>query len=257
MLRDRKKLDLIFGYRSDYLTVQEITPNVYETDRVLISILPMDFPPTTPAKFRKTVELKWANELPRLQHIRFLIVRHRVDQVFFEALCQMTNLEHLTIETGSLTDISSISNLKHLRRLEFDSCSKLTKIEPLLALEKLETLVIANCFKVSNFEIIGQMTNLVALAVLGDTSAPRNLRLESLKPFSNLKKLRHLDLTSTTINDNSYDTLLDMTSLERFDTSHTIKKPVRDKLLTHPTLSAGFFVDYDWDNQRLHDGKIW
>jgi hypothetical protein len=37
-----------------------------------------------------------------------------------------------------------------------------------------------------------------------------------------------------------------------------ISKAIREKIKAeHNTLKAGFFVDWDYDNKKLYDGKAW
>jgi len=119
-------------------------------------------------------------------------------------------------------------------------------------------LSIDNCFKVENYDILGKMTQLIGLELCGDTFAPKNLRLNSLKPFETLKKLKHLDLSSASVIDNSYESLLKMTGLERFDITVNIPKATRELIKTkHKNLKAGFFMDWDFDNKKIYDGKLW
>jgi Leucine-rich repeat (LRR) protein len=218
----------------------------------------MDLPRGTSLKARKEIETKWIDILPKLNNVKILSVRHRVTQDFFEAICEMKNLEGLTFWSSTVEDISGIAKLDKLQHLELCSFSRLKDISPVLSLKKLTILSIDNCFKVENYEIIGNMTNLVGLKLCGNTFAPRNLRLESLQPFETLKKLKHLDLSSASVIDKSYDSILKMPDLERFDLLVTVPKETRDKIKAlHKNLKAGFFVDYDFENNRFYDGKQW
>ena len=85
------------------------------------------------------------------------------------------------------------------------------------------------------------MKSLMTLALNGDSSSPKNLRLPSLKPFSGLENLKQLDLKLTTVIDKSYDVLLDLPNLEQFDTLTHIPMILREKIKQHPKLNAGFF----------------
>jgi len=241
----------------DYTKAQEITKEAYKAEKLFISILASDFSPEVSLDYRKDLEAKWLETIPTLDHVKSISLRHKVDQNFFEAVCGMKNLECLTFWTSTVQNISSIIKLKKLKRLDIDSFSRLLDISPLQKLLNLEILTISNSFKIINYETIGKLTNLKGLAIQGDQIAPRNLRLKSLKPFSKLKVLKHLDLTSTRVIDDSYDTLLDMESLQRLDLSTIIQKPMREKIKTHPNLTSGSFMDYDWDRKKLYDGKEW
>jgi len=49
-----------------------------------------------------------------------------------------------------------------------------------------------------------------------------------------------------------------MTKLKRFDYLSTIKKETRLKIKNnHQSLVAGFFMDYDYDNNEFYEGKQW
>jgi Leucine-rich repeat (LRR) protein len=259
-MKDRNKNNILFPLGrdlSEYTEVQEITKDVFEADKLLISILSADYLPEVSLKFRKNLEVKWLETIPSLDKVKSISVRHKVDQKFFEAICLMKNLESLTFWTSTVEDLSSITKLKKLKRLDIDNFSRLTDISTLQNLKNLQILTISNCLKINNYEVIGHLTNLIGLAIQGDQITPRNLRLKSLKPFTKLKILKHLDLSSTTVIDESYEALLDMESLQRLDLTTVIKKPIREKIKTHPTLTSGFFIDYDWDKKTFHEGKEW
>ncbi|MCO5948285.1 hypothetical protein [Mucilaginibacter flavidus] len=110
----------------------------------------------------------------------------------------------------------------------------------------------------SNYEILGELTNLLGLELCGDKFAPRKLMLNSLKPLTKLKKLKHLDLSSASIIDKSYECILEMESLERLDLLSKMPRETREKIKSnHKNLKAGFFVDYDFENKKIYDGKNW
>ena len=194
-MKDRYKLHLFYSGKENapnYLSVQEFSDETLSTSELAIITLPMDFPEGTGKKYRKEVEDKWIKILPNLTNVKSLSVRHRVNQEYFEAICNTKNLENLHLWTSVAEDISSIGKLQKLKRLELERFSKLKDISPILTLENLQLLSIENSFNIENYELIGQMTQLKGLCLGGDTFAPKNLRLKSLKPFHNLKKLQHL-----------------------------------------------------------------
>lgn len=258
---DRYKLDQFYqgeGSEIPYSNLQKPTEEVWSVQNLQIVSLAMDFPAGTALKVRKEIEAKWIDILPKLQKVKALSVRHRVNKDFFEAISQMPWLEELTFWSSVVEDISSISRLKNLNFLKLWSFTRLKDLSPLLKLDKLTRLSIDNCFKIENYELIGQMTQLVGLELCGDTFAPKNLRLNSLKPFENLTNLKHLDLASASVVDKSYESILKMTSLERFDLLVNTPKEIRDKIkANHKNLKAGFLVDYDFENKKFYDGKLW
>ena len=258
-MNDRYKLDLFISEEKNIGTpfpVQEITDDLYTHENIRICLLAMDLPGKS-LKYRKELENRWIKLLPKLIHIKSISLRIRVGQPFFESVCEMQNLEHLHFWTSKVENIGSIANLMRLERLDLDNFSQLQDISPLRKLANLTRLSITSCFKIQNYDIIGDMHNLIALRIRGDSAAPKNLILPSIFPFRTLNKLKHLDLSSTSILDKSYLTILDLKNLERFDTQANIAKELRDKMLTHKKLKAGFFTDWDWDNKKILPGKNW
>lgn len=260
-MKDRHKLNLFYSENenaSECLNAQEINDGIFFANELCIITLAMDFPSGTSLKHRKELEYKWIDLLPKLDTVKTLSVRHRVNQEFFEAICEMKNLEQLHFWTSTAEDICSISKLQKLRRLDLDSFSRLTDISPILTLKNLQLLSIQNSFKVENYDLIGQMTQLEGLRLNGDTFAPKNLRLKSLKPFNNLKHLRHLDLSTLSVVDNSYEIILELENLERFDISVTMPKPTRDLIkANHKKLTAGMFMNWNYETKKIYDGKDW
>jgi hypothetical protein len=258
---DRYKLDQFYqgkGTEIEYSGFQDLEDDVYTVENLEIVTLAMDFPNGTSSKVRKEIEKKWIDTLPTLTKVKELSIRHRVKQDFFEAICNMPNLEGLIFWSSTVEDITSIAKLVKLKHLKLWSFTRLRDISPLLSLKKLTVLSIDNCFKVENYEALGKMTQLVGLELCGDTFAPKNLRLKSLIPFETLKNLKHLDLSSASVIDQSYESILKMPSLERFDLLVTIPKEMRDRIKSeHKKLEAGFFVDYDFENKKFYDGKQW
>jgi Leucine-rich repeat (LRR) protein len=236
-----------------YATI--VTDEVFKATKLFVDLIPI-MPPKN-IEYQNELEDLWLNLLPHLKKVKHLILRHRVDQTFFEAVCEMKNVECLEFWSSTAKDISSICRLSKLKKLYLDSFSQLRDISPLQNLPKLNILSISSCFKVENYEIIGKLRNLIGLGIHGQQVTHKNLRLKSLEPFANLNNLRHLDLSSTAILDGSYLTLLKMNSLARFDTNICIPKSLRDKLKTHPKLQAGFSIDWDSEKNRFQNGKEW
>lgn len=260
-MKDRYKSNLFYSGKEnapDYLNVQEITDDVFSTTELCICTLAMDFPLGTSTKHRKELENKWINLLPQLDLIKTLSVRHKVNQNFFESICKMKNLTQLHIWSSTVEDISSISKLQKLKRLDLENFNKLTDISPISTLKNLQLISMENSFKVQNYEVIGQMIKLKGLRLGGDSFAPKNLKIKSLQPFNGLKQLLHLDLPSVSLIDHSYETILELENLERFDTTVIMPQSKR-KLIkeNHKKLTAGFFMDWDYDNKKIYDDKEW
>jgi len=260
-MNDRYKLSQFYksnGAELPYISFQDLKNNSYEVRNLEAISMALDFPTASSKKTRKEIEDTWINTLPKLEKLKTLAVKHRLNQNFFEVICQLPNLERLYFFGSNVEDISSIAKLTKLQRLNLHSFTRLTDISPLSSLENLKVLSIDNCFKVKNYEIIGELTGLIGLELCGDTFAPKRLRLNSLKPYTTLKHLKHLDFSSASIIDGSYEYILEMKNLERFDLVAKMPQETREKIKSnHKNLKAGFFVDYDFENNKFYEGKNW
>jgi hypothetical protein len=257
---DRYKLDQFYqgkGSEPAYFTTSLINEEIFEVENLRITGLSRDIPGSTP-KTLKQAEQNWIDNLPKLYNVRTLSLLHTPKQEYFEAICKMKNLKRLDITGSPIEDITAISQLKTLRRLDMDSFTRLKDLSPILGLKHLTHLSIENSFKIENYEIIGNLHTLIGLQLAGDFASPKNLRLNSLIPYKTLKELKHLDLAFASVIDNSYETILSLPNLERFDTTARMPGGMREKIKAeHKTLKAGFFMDYDFDNKRFYEGKAW
>jgi hypothetical protein len=247
-----------WGHEFPHITFEYLRDNFLEVASLDAISIALIFPERVSKKTKNEIESIWLDNLPRLYRLKKLYVGHRVKQDFFDLICQLPNLEQLFFYGSGAEDISNIKNLTQLQRLNLHSFTRLTDISPLSTLKNLKILSIENSFKVENYEIIGELIGLVGLELCGDTFAPKRLMLKSLKPYVNLKQLKHLDISSASVIDKSYECFLQMTSLERLDFLARMPSALRENIKsTHKTLKAGFFVDYDFDNQKFYDGKNW
>jgi Leucine-rich repeat (LRR) protein len=237
---------------------QEYDDSVLNTNNVFISTLAMDFPPKVLSQKRRAIDEQWKAKFPELNHIKGLDLRHRVNQAYFEAVCEMKNLESLTIWVSNVLDISSISKLKKLKSLSISRFSQLEDIAPLVDLKSLEHLSIQASFKISNYELIEKINGLKSLEIEGDAFAPKNVMLNSLEPFAELNDIVYLNLSSASIRDKNYRPLLNLKNLKRLDAGWRMKKEEREFIQNnHPTLRSGFFMAYDFEKNRFKEGIEW
>ena len=102
-----------------------------------LSLLKMDFPPGTSMRQRKTIEQEWIQILPTLHNLQSLSIGHRANQELFESICQIPSLTRLEFHSSNVVDVSSITSLKKLERLELRGFSKLEDLSPITALENI------------------------------------------------------------------------------------------------------------------------
>jgi Leucine-rich repeat (LRR) protein len=258
-MNDRYKLHQFYSgkqHEPKYLNVNEPCSEIYTTDALRINIAAKNLSPKSTRQ--KELESEWIKILPTLDNVKILTIRTRVSQLLFDTICEMQNLKRLYIWSSIAENIEKIKLLQNLKRLDISSFSRLVDISPLLSLKQLTTLSIENCFKIQNYEVLGGLVQLTGLSLSGNGFAPKNLRLNSLIPFEQLRHLKHLDLSAASVIDKSYDSILSMEQLERFDITINIAKPIRDKIKSqHKTLTAGFFTDWDFENKKFYEGKNW
>jgi hypothetical protein len=247
-----------WGDGSPHITFDYLQDNFLEVVNLDAISIALAYPEGASPKTKKEIDNSWFNNLHRLYRLKKLTIHHRLKQDFFDLVCQIHNLEQLFFFSSSVEDISNIKKLIKLQRLNLHSFTRLTDISPLLSLSNLQVLSIENSFQVNNYEIIGELTGLVGLQLCGDTFAPKKLMLKSLKPYVGLKRLKHLDISSASVVDKSYECFLEMTSLERLDFLARMPSNIRETIkYTHKNLKAGFFVDYDFQNNKFYEGKNW
>jgi len=260
-MNDRYKLSQFYnnnGRELPYVSYQDLKNNIIDIGNATAISMALDFPAGASKKVKRQIEYLWADTLPNLKNLKALAVKHRLNQDFFEVVCQIVNLERLFFVGSSVENISSIGKLSKLQRLNLHSFTRLTDISPLATLKNLAVLSIENCFRVENYEILGQLQGLIGLELCGDTFAPKNLLLKSLKPFITLKNLKHLDISTASVIDQSYECILEMESLERLDLLRRMPISTREKIKSnHKNLKAGFFIDFDFENNRFYDDKDW
>jgi hypothetical protein len=250
-MRDRIKLDLFWTDGVEYYQNIDITPELFEKEYIRLCL---DF-----KLLNKKNDLKsWIDVLPNLADLKGIILVYPTNQEFFETVCKVNSLHRLTLSSLKIHDLNSISQLQSLNRLTIESCHRIETVEPLLSLKNLEYLWIENCFNIKDLELIGELKQLKALRLWGNVFAPKNLKIDSLKPFRKLKNLKHLDICSSSVTDKSYEAILEMENLERFDITSSIKPSIVEELKSkHKNLKAGFFVDYDYKNKKFYPDKDW
>jgi hypothetical protein len=96
-LPDRPENEVVF---------QKFSSEVEKFESIHIATLAMDFPGGTTRKGRQEIENEWIKNLPLLDNVKHLGIRHRVDQAFFNAICEMKNLESIYFWTSTAEDLT-------------------------------------------------------------------------------------------------------------------------------------------------------
>jgi Leucine-rich repeat (LRR) protein len=139
------------------------------------------------------------------------LVAKQVNQDFFDELCQLEQLEYLSISTLTADSILYLVKLKNLKTLKIESCNKVTDFTPILELPKLTRLFIENAKNLHSLDFLSEADQLIALGIEGGMY--KKQKLESLSPLSGLKALEALFLSSVQLKDKSLKSLSDIPSL--------------------------------------------
>ena len=182
---------------------------------------------------KKLVRL-WCNELPRLSTVKYLWFTSRVNQEMFEAACEIQNLEGLYIKWSNIKQIDSLFKLKQLRHLHIGSSSQVESIKIFREINWLTTLDLEQLNYISDFSDISGMTELKGLGIDGGMWTPQ--KIDSLTPLENLTGLKYLTLTNSRIRDKSFDSLMNLKELIRFNSSWNYPESEFEKLKKLPKL---------------------
>ncbi|QNR25168.1 leucine-rich repeat domain-containing protein [Croceimicrobium hydrocarbonivorans] len=190
----------------------------------------------SPYQQKKNYE-HWCEILPSLSEVKTLYLPSKVNQKIFDAVCQMPNLEGLHIKWSGIKKLDSLVNLKKLKHFYLGSSSQVQSIEVFTELSNLESLETENLKLISDFSAIAKLQQLQGLGINGSMWTAQ--KIDSLEPIRNLKELKYLSLRNSQIKDKSFDPILGLQQLVRFDSSWNYPESEFDKLKTMANLRYG------------------
>jgi len=188
-------------------------------------------------KIQKKIVEQWCELLPSLTDVKYLWLCSKVSQHIFDAVCKMPNLEGLYIKWSSVKDISNLRSIKNLKHLHFGSSAQIESIDVFRDLTSLVTLDIENFKKIVDFSPVSSLENLQGLGINGSIWTAQ--KLNSLKPLENLVGLKYLTLYNTKILDKSFQPLMKLKNLVRFNSSWNNPETEFEKLKLLPNLKYG------------------
>ena len=185
----------------------------------------------------------WCNEMPKLTTVKYLWLCSRVNQEMFEAACDMDNLEGLYIKWSGIKKIDSLLKLKNLKHLHIGSSGQVENIRVFRDINWLTTLSLEQLNNVTDFSDIAGMTNLQGLGIDGSIWTAQ--KIDTLQPIGQLRGLKYLTLTNTRTKDKSFDPILNLKELVRFNSSWNYPVTEFEKLKGLPNLKYGN-VETSW-----------
>jgi hypothetical protein len=139
---------------------------------------------------------------------------------------RLEHLVSLSIANSNLTELSELVSLKRLERLELVNCKKIENFLPIASLRDLTWLDITGTKLLRTLDGLVDLTSLQVLLLVDDGS------IASLRPLVNLKSLRALSFVGTTsIEDGELGVLGELPCLSilgfapRQHYTHVLKKP--------------------------------
>ena len=137
---------------------------------------------------------------------------YAVDQDFLDEICELENLELLSIDRVTAKDFSALGKLKNLKTLIVESASSIEHIEWVIGLDNLIGLGLENCKNLHDLQPLSHCTKLKSLGVEGGMWAP--MKVKSLQPLSSLINLSYLFLTNLKVADGSLQPLANLKKLK-------------------------------------------
>lgn len=185
----------------------------------------------------------WCRELLNLEEVKFLWFVSRVNQKMFDAACRMPNLEGLFIKWSGIKNIDNLRRLKKLQHFHLGSSSQVESTDVVGELDSLVTLDLQQLNRISDFNVVSKLTSLEGLGI--DGSVWTTQTIDTLKPLANLRGLKYLTLINTRLKEKSFDPILNLTELVRFESSWNYPEAEFEKLKSLPKLKYGN-VETSW-----------
>ena len=160
----------------------------------------------TDARQRK-ITAEWVdfligNQLP-LKEVQLCTL---TPQRIFDALCTQSGIKSLRVKWLRCDDISSITGMKHLKKLFIERAPSLIDISPLASLKELEVLILGDAMKLRDYSPIGEIKSLQMLGICRYQTATdsRKMKMQSDAFLAGLPDLRYLDLQDVVIKERAF-----------------------------------------------------
>lgn len=158
------------------------------------------------AKARKDIkeisiygDVKNIESMKNLYSLRKVYIVTVTQEQFNKIIPFLINITDLKIYDIKCTDLSALGSLHALEKLDLDWNTKIEKLWDMSELTSLSSLSISDFSKLNDISNISKMPWLEDLSLTGGMW--NKLSLKSIKPLSNLKELKSLDLANVEIKD--------------------------------------------------------
>ncbi len=127
---DRYKLSEFYKgkeFEFSYVFAQQFDDKKLNSENIHIHSLSFLYD-TLKSKGKLEIQKKWIDMFPNLNEVKRLKITFGINQVLFDSLSEIPNLEELIIDSSKITDLSQLTKIKKLKRLEIDSFTQLKDI---------------------------------------------------------------------------------------------------------------------------------
>lgn len=179
-------------------------------------------------------------ELAHLRRLQYLWTS-RLPETGAEAVGRLVQLERLVIHEYRPTDLRPLSGLRRLKRLAIVGSPKLRYLAGVEQLRDLRELILFDNCNYSDLQPLSSLARLETLCLEGGFS--KSLRVDSLSPLAELRRLRRLRLAGIRVVDKSLRPLQGLTSLRSVFIARNFPKPELRGLAAALPKAKGEFLD--------------
>ena len=163
----------------------------------------------------------------------------------------MENLDALYIKWGSFKSIECLESCRGLKHLSIGNGTKIESIRPLSRISSLETLELENLKRIEDFGELKSLRSLEGLSIDGSMWTPQ--KIADLSFLENLSELRFFTMRNTKLGVRSFDPLVKLGKLVRFNSSWNYSEDEFAKLKKLPNLKLGN-VQTSWKREKRRMG---
>lgn len=186
---------------------------------------------------------------------------HKGDHRALEALKSVNHLKELTIKSNRSLSLESLMRHKDLETLTLMYCGRLSDLVPLASLERLKTLCLHDLKGIRSLADLANLDSIKELLVWGSMSGAIHGKsgwiIESLQPLTKLRKLRIVSIGAVRLEQDDFDSLAQIVSLEKIQTgpkNFSFDSMARLKAL-RPDIKCSSLRP--WDGDPFTDDRVW
>jgi len=128
--------------------------------------------------------------------------------ISLEGVEDRTAIDLVEVAFSNLANLDGLQALPCLRTLRVHYCRRLSDISALEGLSKLADVTFYSTPRLSDYGALARIKSLESIELNGP------YRVDSIRPFQNLPRLKHLALSRVKVNDGDYTPILENTAIQ-------------------------------------------